>query len=516
MVRCAMVPALLISFSLVAQTARPNAIKQLTLQEALKLSLENNLQVGIAQAAREMTQSTVEVNEGTFDWNLTATAQAKKIDSIATGLQYTAAGAPYLGQSANDTYNRGLSADLTKAFQWGATIDLNYSPAYSYTKGSIQPVPSALNPATNIPASESATGMPYSGSFTATYTQSLLQGFGSDVTTTNLVISRNNAQAADYTYKLAIIALVSSTEGLYWNVVSADRNLENMNTSLQLAQQQLKENRIRVEVGTMAPLDVTSAEAQVAQAEQNIIAAEAAVANSRDALLRAMYPNGPSNLTLDATDSPTLAHSQLTEAEAETRAKNCRLELKGAAVTKEIARLQANLAQDKVRPQLNAFVAYNGYSDSYNSLGPVNTDLTGVKYPGYTVGLTFSMPIQNRAALGNLSSARANSRSAELSLHDQELNISLQARTAVRNVETAEKSVVAAVKTLSFQQATLDAERKKFENGMSTNFIVLQDMNLLDNAKSAKLTAEIGYANAVTALEAAIGNLLEARHFTVK
>ena len=519
MVRTSLVPALLVSFSLVAQTPQaPKAqeIKHLTLQDAIRLSLENNLQVGIAQAARDVTQAGVMVNEGTFDWNLSATAEAKKIDSVSTGVQFTSAGAPYTGHSVNDTYNRGIIADLTKAFQWGGSLDLNYSPAYQFTKGSTQAVPSALNSGAGIPDSANATLMPYSGSFSATYTQSLLQGFGTNVVTTNLVVARNSAQAADYTYQLAIINLASTTETLYWNVVFADRNLDNTKISLQLAQQQLKENKIRVEVGTMAPLDVDSAEAQVAQAEQNIIAAEAGVANSRDALVRAMYPNGPSNIIVDATDSPTLAHSQLTEAEAELKARNSRLELRGAGITKEIARLQADLAQDKVRPQLNAFVAYNGYSDSYNTLGPVNTDLSGMKYPGYTVGLTFIMPIQNRIARGNLSVARANSRSAELNLHDQELNISLQARTAVRNVESAEKGVKAAAKTRFFQQATLDAERKKFENGMSTNFIVLQDMTNLDNAKSAELTAQIGYANAVTALEVAIGNLMEARHFTVK
>jgi outer membrane protein TolC len=511
-----LVPALLVCFSLVADAPAPTEVKHLTLRDAIRISLENNLQVGIAQAARDVTQSGVMINEGTFDWNISAEAEAKKVVGVSTGLDYAAGAVPYTGHTVADTYARGIIADLTKSFTWGGAIDLNYSPAYSYSKSTTFPVPSLLNAGTNIPIATGNTSMPYSGSFTATYTQSLLQGFGVNTATTNLVVSRKNSAAADYTYQLAIINLASTTEGLYWNVVFADRNLANMKISLDLAQQQLKENNVRLEVGTMAPLDVTQAEAQVAQAEQNIIAAEAQVANSRDALLRALYPSGPRNVTVDCSDSPDLGHIQLDESAAEKMALQRRLELKNAAISKEVAKLQEALAKNKVLPQLNATAAYNGFTDSYSSLGPVNTDLTGNKYPGYTFGLQFIMPIQNRAAKGNLSVARANSRSAELTLHDTEWSIALQARTAVRNVEAGEKGVKAAAKTRYFQQATLDAERKKFENGMSTNFIVLQDMTNLDNAKSAELTAQIAYANAVTALEVAVGNLLEARHFVVK
>jgi outer membrane protein len=197
-------------------------------------------------------------------------------------------------------------------------------------------------------------------------------------------------------------------------------------------------------------------------------------------------------------------------------AKERRVELKNAQIAKEVARLKEDLAADKVRPQLNAYVAYNGNSDAYSGLGSANDDLTGTKYPGYTLGLKFSMPIQNRTAKGGLASARATTRSAELTLHDKEWSIALEARTAVRTVDSLEKGVKAAAKTRFYQEKNLEAEQKKFENGMSTNFEVLQVMTNLDTAKSAELTAQISYAKAVTALEAAVGNLLEARHFTLK
>ena len=167
-------------------------------------------------------------------------------------------------------------------------------------------------------------------------------------------------------------------------------------------------------------------------------------------------------------------------------------------------------------PQLDLTVAYNGTTSNYDTFSPVNTDLAQAKNPGYSVGLQFSLPLQNRAAKGNLALARANRLSSELSLHDLELSITLQVREAFRNLDATSKGVMAAQKTRVFDQEDLDAERKKFENGMSTNFLVLSKLNTLDAAKGNELQAQINYAKAETALDQALGRLLQARHLDVK
>jgi outer membrane protein TolC len=146
----------------------------------------------------------------------------------------------------------------------------------------------------------------------------------------------------------------------------------------------------------------------------------------------------------------------------------------------------------------------------------VNKDLTKGAYPGYTIGLQFALPIQNRAAKGNQAQSRANRRASELGLRDLELGITLEVRQAFRNLEASMKGVTAAEKTRIFREKDLEAEQKKFENGMSTNFLVLSKQNDLDTAKSSELQSRITYAKAVTALEKAMGHLLEARKLEVK
>jgi outer membrane protein TolC len=505
MVKSSMVPMLLVCGGLVAQQAPPaDPVKRLSLQEALQTALQNNLQVEIAQQAREVTRAGVQVNLGAFDWTLAATAQGQHLKN-AQNASSTASPAV-----TNTTVNnRSLNVDLAKPFEWGGKLDLNYAPQYSYSSGATSGSTTGFNGAWN-------SVNPYSGSVTATYTQNLLQGFGREVTTANLVIARKQAASADYTFQQSIINLVAQTESQYWNLVYAQRSLDNSKTSLELAQKQLRENQIRLQVGTMAPIDVVSAEAQVAQAEQNIIAAQASLDNARDTLLRALYPNEGRPGGIEPITTPDLGHTQLDEASAVKMALERRVELKAARADQDVKNLQVTVAEDNVRPQLGAFVAYNGGSSTYDALNPLNSDLAGAKYPGYTVGLKFAMPIERNAAKGGLAAARANLRSSELSVRDEELTITLEVRTAVRNIEATQKGVKAAEKTRYFQERNLEAERKKFENGMSTNFTVLQVMTNLDNARSAETQAQINYANAVTALEKAVGNLLEARNFTIK
>jgi len=146
----------------------------------------------------------------------------------------------------------------------------------------------------------------------------------------------------------------------------------------------------------------------------------------------------------------------------------------------------------------------------------VHSDLAGFRNPGYTFGLTLAFPIRNREARGRRSAARADLLHQELRLRDQELSIALEVSKALRTVEAAAKGVKAAAKTRYFQEKNMDAERQKFENGLSTHFTVLQVMTNLDSARNDELTSQIKYAKAVTAMEVAVGNLMEARNFSIR
>lgn len=503
------VPIFLTCCGLVAQS--PDGNQRISLREALRTALQNNLQVTIAQQAREQARSEVQSSEGAFDWNLSATLQAAHGRSYAPLPQ---AFGPELQQKTTST-SRTFNGQLAKTFPWGGNLAFTYAPAFndasSTTCGGLD---ANGNP---LPANTYSTPSAYSGTLGAKYTQSLLRGLGRDAEApSRLVVARKHAEAADHQFQLAIINLVASTETQYWDLVFAARHLANKHTSLELARKLLRENIIRVQVGTMAPLEVTQAEAKVARAEHDIIAGEAELRNAQDTLIRALYPAAQRPAALEATDDPMLAWSRLDEADAIKLALDRRVELKASRIDQEIAKKQVGAAVNFARPQLDAYLSYNGSSNNYGAPGPVNSDLFRGDNPGYGVGLSFAVPLQNRAAKGRLSSARADLRGSQLKLRDQELSITLEVRKAIRNVEAAEKGVEAAARTRHFEEKSLDAERKKFENGLSTNFTVLQVMTNLDSARSDETRSQIAYAKAVTAMELAVGNLMEARDFTIR
>lgn len=492
MVRASVIPALLICHTVVAQTPAAPAVRRLSLQDAIQASLESNLQVQVAKETREFTRAGVLINEGTFDWTLGATGKWAHSENT------------YTDAASN---SRSVSASISRNLEWGGSASATYTPSYS---------------SLSIPSFGSASGAaggattPYSAGLQLNYSQSLLRGFGRRTAESQLIVARKSAQAADFTFQKAIIDLVASTESLYWDVVYAQQNLANKQQALALAEKQLRENKIRVEVGTLAPIEVTSAEAAVALKEQDIIGAEAQLANAKDALIRALFPTTERPAGLELTDAPKVAHVTQEEAAAEKLALDKRVELKSAKLDLESRQVLEDAASNRTKPQLDLSLGYSANSRSYGALGPANGDVAKAKLPGYNATLTFSMPLANSAARGNVAQARANRRSSELNLRDLELGITLEVRQALRTLQASEKAVAAAEKTRVFREKDLEAEQKKFENGMSTNFLVLSKQNDLDTAKASELQARIAFVKAATSLEKATGNLLEARKLELR
>jgi outer membrane protein TolC len=502
MMRLAVCPTLLVAFTLVAQTAPKVDASHLTLQDAIETSLKNNLQVQISAETRETLRAGVLINAGVFDWQLTSGLLLQHAKANFDGKTFDSYGNPLVGSSTSDY--RNWTVGLAKPMEWGGSLQLNYNPTYSHTETIDLGHPTLVTP------------YPYSGRLTASYSQSLLRNFGRDTTASSLIVAQYGSKAADYAFQLAIINQVASTESAYWAVVYAKLNLENKRVALSLAKQQLKEDTLRVQVGTLAPLGLLQDEASAAQAEQDIISSEAGLFNAKDTLIRTIYPNANRPDSLDTVDLPSVKPLAIDEDAATKLALANRVELKSADLDLLSKKVLEKAATNRTLPQLDLNVAYNGSTNNYASFGPINTDLAQGKNPGYSVGLQFSLPILNHTAKGNLALARANRRSSELNRHDQELTVILQVRTAYRNLDSLAKGVVAAEKTRIFREQNLDAEKKKLDNGMSTSFLVLTALNDLNTSKANELQSRINYANAVTTFDQAVGRLLEARHLEVK
>ncbi len=495
--------ALPLLFCVPLLAAQP-AARSLTLREALAQTLHANLQVDQARESRAYTQAGATIAEGAFDWNLTGSFSYLRQDAATTKALYPLG--PY-ATTEGTLWSRSLGLGLQKPFTWGGSFQTTYTPSYAFSSGTYG------DPATGALLGRFNTKAPYSGAFSASYSQALLRGFGRTATEAPLRAARKGSEAADAQFELAMIQLVATTEAQYWDLVYAVQNLANAESALALAEEQLADNRGKVREGTLPEIEITSAEAAVAQQKRTLIAARSQLRNANDTLFRTLYPDENTFTNLVPLDPPEPGAPQVDEHEGERTALAHRPELAVARLRREASGILRAAAENRLLPQLNAYLTYTSTSDTYGAPGPVNGELARGDYPGYGVGLAFLLPLGNRAAKGSLAQARADERLNQLGLQDLELAIRLQVRLAFENVASARAGVEAAREARRFREADLAAEQKKYENGMSTNFFVFAKQNDLNSARATELQARIAYAKAVTALEQAMGTLLQARGF---
>jgi outer membrane protein TolC len=506
-------------FSSIASAQNTKEVKRLSLQDAIQAALANNLAIEIQRTSWQGVKEAGTLNEeSAFEWTLGASARwnwtktgSYSITTFPLGDEPLAAEQ----DSTTITSSRSLSASVQKSFKWGGSAQFTYSPSYSGWNTDTT-ITLLDYPYTTFPPDHRESKNPYGGSLGISYTQNLLKGFGNKITTAQLVIAQRGLVAADANFKKIVQDQVAVIETVYWNLVYAQMNLFNARQALDIANRLLRENQVRVETGVLAPIEITSSEASVAQREVAIIQAEAAFQNAKDTFVRTVYSTVERPEEIELTDAPAVSQLNLEEEDAIENAIKNRVELFTKRIDLQNAKLSEEVAHSNLKPSLSASAGYNGSVSPGPALSGVNSDLFGFRYPGYNVNLTFSMPLQNKSARASDIRARANRRTAELALKDQELAVTLDVRTAYRNLKAAEKSIVASEKSRILAQETYDAELTRLANGLSTNFIVMQRQNDLDSAKTAELNAKITYVNTQTAIQQAMGTLLDYRHIKVQ
>jgi outer membrane protein TolC len=223
------------------------------------------------------------------------------------------------------------------------------------------------------------------------------------------------------------------------------------------------------------------------------------------------------------TDAPTVPTADYNQQELIDKALELRPELKQLQHKIEQDKLDTHWAKNQTLPQLNltASLTYNGASGyAVNPLTGEVIDtayneawhqITGLDYKSYYVGLGFKYPIGNRSARYRYQTYRLAQNADEISLKKNELFITNQVRASLRALEAAKKRVAAAKLTLKLQQEKLDAEQKKYDNGLSTSFQVLTYQKDLTAAASSLLKARIDAEQASSNLDRAVGVYLKTR-----
>jgi len=355
----------------------------------------------------------------------------------------------------------------------------------------------------------------------ATYTQPLLRNFKIDGARQQLLVSQKNREIADTQLQQSIALTVRNVRNSYYDLMYSIGNLRVQRQSLDLALQSLKDNRARVEIGTMAPLDIVQAEAEVATREEAVILAEAAIERQQDAV-RALIFNPESadfwTARIEPTEPVTFAPTTVDTEAAVKAALSQRTDLVVARKNIENTDVNIRYFDNQKLPDVNASVNYGAQAIGGVGLlrgpssglvpGPITGTVErsywdtlgtvfGGDFPGWTLSLDVAYPIGQSNQEAQLARARLQKSQSQRQLASLELAVTTQVRDAARNVQTNAKRVDATRSSRVLAERRLEAEEKKYQAGMTQNFFVLQAQRDLNVARNNELLALVEYAKSV-------------------
>ncbi len=374
-------------------------------------------------------------------------------------------------------------------------------------------------------------------------TQNLLQGFGRSVNSRNIRIAKNNREVSDLVFKAQVITTVTQVQNLYWDLVSFQAEVRSREEDLRLSQKLYEDNKRRVEIGTLAPIEIVRAEAEVASRQQDLTIAVTRVQVQETTIKNALSKNGlASPYLLDVEIVPTdrievpdieeiqplqdlmsqalRSRPELTQ--SRIRLRNQDISLKGVrnAMLPQVS-VFADLTNNGLAGRLNEdFMGFPGIDNPVSDffLGGLGTSLSHLlqrNFPDYSIGVQVSFPLRNRRAQADITATLLERRQEDIRLRQQENAIRAEVRNAVIGVQQARAVFAAAEKTRILQEQTLDAEQKKFKLGASTIFFVVEAQRDLALARSAEITAQNNYIKAKVELDRAIGETLAANNIAI-
>ncbi len=465
----------------------------LSLDEAVARALENNVDIAVERYNPELSQQDVLAAQGYYDPFLFANLSRTSTDTKASN---AFAGGDVVNTKRN-VWNFGLGIPI----QTGADFSLNFNNNKSDTNNTF----TSFNPT-------------YNSSLSIGVTQPLLKNFRIDAPRRQLRLAKKSREISDVQFRQAIVNTVAVVKGYYYELLYAIDNLAAAQKNLQLAKKLLDENEIRVKVGTMAPLDVVTAQSEVASREEGVIVAENALAEAEDNLKSVIFPeNDPLmwRTRITPTDRPSAEPMPVDVEAAVQNALANRTDMVAARKNLERADISLEYARNQLKPQLDLVANYGGAGLGGTQLirdppfgGPVVdtipggygdavSEVFGFDFPTWTIGVNLSYAIPNRSAKASAAFARLSKDQTLVSFRRLELQVAAEVRTAARGVESGFKRVASTQAARRLAAERLAAEEKKFAAGMTTNFLVTQAQRDLAQAEVNDLRAIADYRKSV-------------------
>jgi len=522
---------------------------ELSLSSALALAIENNLDIAVQRFVKPMAQADVlrtrsgqaarGFQGGFVPGGLQTGAIGAGITDASSGGGLGGAGgitggggAVSIGQvgafdpalNFNFSWDRA-SQPLNTSVVAGVPTVTQYSTAYTASYAQLFPTgTSYFLGMTGVRTSSTQRNLLFNPAvitrFAFGFNQPLLNGFGRLPNERFVLVAQNNLRVSEEVFRSQVIATVVAVTNAYWDLAAFTEAVRVAEQSLAVSQRLYEDNQKRVEIGTLAPLDVVAAEAEVAGRERDLVVAQTNL-QLQETRLKNFLSKKP-DPDLDAvrivlTDRmPVPRDADIPDVtNALINAYNNRPDLRQFETSVQNQSLSIRFTQNSLMPSGSVFGLYAGSGLDGNtplapggaggSLGQAFT----ADFPEYAGGFNLSLPLRNRAAQADNLRAQLEGNQLEVELQNSRNQVALEVRQAIIGLIQGKAQVEAARQAVLLARETLDAEERKLQAGVSTPYqAVLRQRDLID-AENAEVQAVASYAKALVDMDRAMGTTLD-------
>ena len=481
----------------------PGPRVDLGIQDAVQRGLDKNIDIAVARITPRLTDFTIAGLEATYRLNLTSATSNNRTTDLPR------------------VTTQGISAPTTSVRQaWSSGI------AQNLWKGGGNYAVSWTNSRFNSPSSVNIRNPQFQSGLAANLTQPLWRGFKIDATRAALKTNRLSQQNDEITLSATSATTAANVRNAYWDLVYAIQAVEAAQNSLDLASRLVQDNQSRVEIGTLAPIDVVSAQAEQAARRNTLVQSQATVRTAELALKRLIVGGTDDPLwtsSINPVDRPPSTPEPINLEAAVARALANRTDLQQSRNNLKISDINLQNQVDATKPTLNLTANYglNGLGGPFFTRtgavdpltgGPATSitpsgyldalrNIAGFDAPVWTVGVNFAYPLGKSAQQATVARSKLSLTQTEVNLKALELQIATDVTNAALTVQSSLESVQATVAARELAAKRLEAAQSKADVGMATNYEVVQAQRDFADARNNELRAVLNYRKALVNFE---------------
>ncbi len=507
--------------------------RSVTLDDCVQEALQHNLSLQIERVNPRIAQMSLSGTYAAYDPNFTMSAG--RADNTQPG-GIDEQGRPYAGtEQTTDSVSMGLSGLLPSGLNYriGGSASDTFGARPGFIQDFTNPIlgtstvnvlspPELAGPLTwqtvSYPTKvvrdnfENATARA-----SIDLSQPLLKNFWIDSTRLNIQLRKKDLRYSELQLQYQMMQVVVAVQEAYYGLVATREQVKVSQKALQLSEQLLRENKKRVEVGVLAPLDEKQAESEVAANQAALLAAQNSyniTQNQLKNLISDKYAESEA-MGLEPIENLKVIAQIFDRSESWQKGLTMRPDLQQSKVDLERRNIRLRYAKNQLYPQLDLQGSYGQLGSSTEYSGAISGVAEGDS-PFYSFGAVMSIPLSNRAARTNYRSTKEDIQQALLRLKQSEQQIMMQIDNAIASAKSSLEQVDATRKAREYAEAALDAEQKKLDNGKSTGFQVLQFQRDVTSRRYQEISALTQYNIALARLALNEGTTLEKNNITVQ